>query len=80
MSDELTWRPIETAPREEGKYVLLLMADGSVTVGGWDSQPFHSKPRPLWKTERGYLYGKAWDRENQPTHWMPLPQPPQQEQ
>jgi hypothetical protein len=76
----MEWMPIETAPKVEDEDVLLLMGNGARTVGRWDTQPFHTKPRPLWKTERGYLYGKAWDRENQPTHWMALPPPPTQPQ
>jgi len=67
----MEWQPIETAPLD--KSVLLLMSGGARTVGQWQLQSSHKKARPYWETERGWLFGKAWDRDHQPTHWMPLP-------
>lgn len=67
------WQPIETAPKErEG----LLLSDGRVvSYGGWVSQ-----------VDQGAEYEGQWcapsagwwsmDRIEQPTHWMPLPEPP----
>lgn len=62
----MTWQPIETAPRD-GTMVLLWHrnADGA-TAGwmlGWFDQ-FHE-----WENMCGGLL--------EPTHWMPLPDPPQ---
>jgi hypothetical protein len=71
----MTWQPIETAPKD-GTNVLLLLASGRRTVGGWEAQKYYLKPVPYWRTEFGYLAGVKWDRDNQPTHWMPLPDPP----
>jgi hypothetical protein len=77
----MEWMPIEGAPKDES-YVLLLMGGKYVSVGKWETQPFHTKPKPHWTCERGLVMGKAWDRANQPTRWMPLPplpEPPKEE-
>jgi hypothetical protein len=72
------WQPIETAPKDEDADVLL---DGplGIGVGHWrpeleqeDEDGSPSTPIPSgWWGERGY-----WPDEpdNQPTHWMPLPE------
>jgi hypothetical protein len=69
------WQPIETAPKSHRMSVLLLRND-CVTVGWWDGQLTHRRPKPYWHTERGYLFGVEHDRLHQPTHWMPLPSEP----
>ena len=81
------WQPIETAPKMR---VILLFA---VTDVGHDGQPCNWKMATgSWHTgyedersrARGYTPW-AWDGhqlksyEVQPTHWMPLPDPPQRE-
>jgi hypothetical protein len=62
------WQPIETAPRDA---VLLGVVDGEVRLISWG------------KTSHIPLYG--WNLADQgpedydlcePTHWMPLPAPP----
>ena len=66
MADE--WRPIETAP-EDGTSVLLWQPThrgGYVVIAYFD------------------LFYLAWREEEEgisldPTHWRPLPEPPQQE-
>lgn len=72
----MEWMPIESAPKD--KSVLLLMGGKFPSVGQWDSQPFNYRAHPYWRSERGHIFGKTWDRENQPTHWMPLPEPPKE--
>lgn len=56
------WQPIETAPREELEDLILF--NGKVFVGGW------------WE---GVWADSVSDYASpQPTHWMPLPQPPEE--
>ena len=72
----MTWESIKTAPKD-GTWILIwgcpvlygavievLKGDRSITIGLWD--------------------GKAWADETEgwildPTHWMPLPEPPETE-
>ena len=86
----MEWQPIETAPRGSGEdgpsdtrhadYVsppqILLWTEEGITVGYYD-----------WYYHEGYGRGaepgeSAWrtnggDRAYDPSHWMPLPPPPQ---
>lgn len=71
------WMPIETAPKD---VIILLYRPsaigwGMVTLGKYNYDLYAKKPRPFWE---GWL--KIGDvtqwREWQPTHWMPLPEPP----
>lgn len=59
------WRPIETAPKD-GALVLVSNTGGSVCIASWSG-----KKRKYW---RYFLGGEMW---TQPTHWMPLPEPPE---
>jgi hypothetical protein len=54
------WRPIETAPTD---HVTVLIYDGSevATASYWAG---------CWRDDHGV------DFIPQPTHWMPLPEPP----
>jgi len=61
------WRPIETAPR-----------DGSWFLGWCDSW---AAPFAVYSHKgryRGYD-GRAIHQDFAPTHWMPLPDPPESE-
>jgi DNA (cytosine-5)-methyltransferase 1 len=65
----MNWRPIETAPKD-GTKVLLLLKDSDVPHAGY------YKHRYGWRI--------AWDNHDLseydgPTHWMPLPPPPSTE-
>jgi hypothetical protein len=73
------WRPIETAPHD-GTRVLVLIppgADGrrSVEIAAWDDERFNKRPHPFWAWERRFL-GVATMKDMPPTHWMPLPEVP----
>lgn len=71
----MDWQPIETAPKKED--VAILLTNGEfTTIGSWELQEHHKAPRPHFSTERGYLFGKGFDRTFNPTHWMPLPPAP----
>lgn len=60
------WRPIETAPK--GK-VLIFCEDGKTHVASYNG----SDNNKIWTSDSEYFNVKKY-----PTHWMPLPQPPQQ--
>lgn len=85
----MTWQPIETAPRGSGMdgpsdtrhadYVdppkLLLWTQEGIAVGyyDWYYHPGYgmggNEGESAWRTADGQAYG--------PTHWMPLPPPPE---
>ena len=71
---ETKWQPIETAPKD-GVAKLLIDAD-EVQVVGWYGKhnhvPIYGWIRPI------ELYGEEVDGFD-PTHWMPLPDPPRGE-
>ncbi len=71
----MSWQPIETAPKTHA--VLLWLPMGRPVVGYWEKQGYYKNPRPYWKSSDEYLFGIRWSRDNQPTHWMPLPAPPE---
>jgi hypothetical protein len=69
------WQPIETAPMD-GTHVILFWPfvtdDGLVTSGRWYEPDRHNK------TVDGYWYSDIVNGgATPPTHWMPLPPPPQ---
>lgn len=71
------WRPIETAPK--GRIILLWAVTDRADDGeirnwrmGTGSTPF---AEPIEWTWEGYRL-REWDIK--PTHWMPLPEPPQE--
>lgn len=58
------WQPIETAPKD-GRAVLIAAVDGTddiIRIANWNQQ--HN----AWITDAGFP---------SPTHWMPLPAPPE---
>ena len=64
------WQPIETAPKagigEDKINVLLYTPRRGVTFGFWH-QPGNPARPGFWQTSHSVA----------PTHWMPLPQPPE---
>lgn len=61
----MKWEPIETAPKD-GRQVLL--ANGAHVDQGW------------WEDDDGETGWFSWlcfPAKGEPTHWMPLPEPPQ---
>jgi len=65
------WQPIETAPRD-GTKVLLLSQIG-IFVGSYDTYDVWGR----WALELS-ISGDGVDQECI-THWMPLPKPPESE-
>ncbi len=80
----MDWQPISTAPTGD-KYnrpVLLLYrpdmfgGGGRVCVGIYDSDEYSKRgARPFWRSFWGGL-GVLYDRDNPPTHWLPMPTKP----
>ena len=74
------WQPIATAP--EGKHVLLWFPNGERGVGGMECGTlyFNDAHAPgginIW-THGGPNAGSDWQLDEPPTHWMPLPAPPE---
>lgn len=68
---------IDEAPRD-GTYILLF-DDGEVFTASWD----HHVARSWRSHNRHYegwfpnVWGDFYDIVDSPTHWMPLPQPPE---
>ena len=73
----MEWQPIETAPMD-GAEVLLscpVQEEGVtlVVAGFW-------MPLAGWKAALLMRGSNTWNRGNaRPTHWMPLPDPPETE-
>jgi hypothetical protein len=69
---ERAWQPIETAPKEEAEPVLLYKPDEGrfgeyLLVGYWGEWPGEGE---CWIACAGYNL-------RPPTHWQPLPAPPE---
>ena len=82
MSD---WQPIETAPRD-GTYVLLAGGnckgdeddnDGRQVVAQWTNYLNCHTDTNYGKWQFAWYDGGYFGEYVKPTHWMPLPDPPQ---
>jgi hypothetical protein len=74
------WQPIETAPKDQ--IVLLYRPTApfpaiQVAPGKYDSDQYARKPRPYWSIWLCVWNGKTESRTYHPTHWQPLPAPPE---
>ncbi len=74
------WQPIETARKDGSK--ILIFVDGEIKIAYWSKTPRWwpwdgGLERPCWV---GFTCGDDWFNEywseTNPTHWMPLPDPP----
>jgi len=65
------WQPIATAPRDGTN--ILTYGLGGIQIEKWDTDEYARKPRPFW---RCYARNSTDNRMAQPTHWLPLPDPP----
>jgi hypothetical protein len=79
----MDWQPIETAP-QNGKLILVFSRDGraenalfmtmafwvprnETVIGVYSNEPISGAWASPWGDEIGFT----------PTHWMPLPEPPE---
>jgi hypothetical protein len=72
----MEWQPIETAPKDRN--ILVCEADGKVSVASHTLQHFpRAKPSWVGMCRDEFVFDEAegmiWF---EPTHWMPLPEPP----
>lgn len=80
------WQPISTAPKD-GTPILCCIVGCVPTVAWWETfpKPLPYAKRSCWRTNEAgdFEDDVAWE-ENwrssfyNPTHWMPLPQPPEE--
>lgn len=70
----MSWKPIESAPKDGTSIILLI--DGSVIEGQWLVTGY--RPKGIWEvvTLDSHGCGCCSDNNSDPTHWMPLPEPP----
>lgn len=82
----MAWRPIETAPKD-GTTVLVYVPGETLypTAASYDSREYFAKeygdPEYMpegWRWENGYP-GDFHEEVIDPTHWLPLPSPPESE-
>lgn len=88
MNDEkMEWQPIETAPKEPMGVLYF-----SETVTFWSEKEPVIQPQPHERIDVGYFDGEFFcysmsnhevfefpediNNPDRPTHWMPLPAPP----
>lgn len=65
------WRAIDSAPRDEERILLFYPEVEGVPCDGIIEGWYFSSPKGLddgWETIIGFI--------GEPTHWMPLPEPP----
>lgn len=71
------WQSIETAPKGDETYILVWPPTwtGVASCVRWDRDQYAKKPRPFWRRtdDMGRI---SISRDQPPTHWMPLPEPP----
>ena len=69
------WKPIETAPKDGSRILVWIPGEEMTRIARWDRMEFYTHPKPYWSIERGVSRTRR-DRENPPSHWMPLPECP----
>lgn len=68
------WQPMDTAPMDE---LVLLNFSFGIRLGSFDAINDASYPR-IWRTPDGASLCRPWKDDEMPSHWMPLPSPPDQ--
>jgi hypothetical protein len=84
MSNKPQWQPIETAPKDGTEILAYEKCDYLYSNG--EIKPFERIKIVRWdevmqwdnpEDEHDWLTGSSFDEQINPTHWMPLPKPPQ---
>lgn len=71
------WQPIESAPKDGTRILLFFPNDVGVISGEWNFERFNANPKPHFTHDQEQRWGVRHMRANQPTHWKPLPPPPE---
>lgn len=69
MEQAMPWQPIETATRDGGEVLVCSVDTGRFAVASWNGTEWRDMGDIGWAG----MYGD----DNQPTHWMPLPDLPE---
>jgi len=69
------WQPIETAPKNESVLIFIPNAE-HYGPGIYRGMLVDMGTGPHWDANALHM-GRSCGWGNQPTHWMPLPEPPQ---
>jgi len=70
----MNWQPIETAP--VGRKMFVVCAFNAVVDRMSPHRRLYtSDPYCVWQDSRGMF--SRWPHHFSPTHWMPLPEPPE---
>lgn len=71
------WKPIESAPQAAlgPRPMFVVCAFNVCNTLTRGSRPYTSDPWCVWRTADGEF--ARWPHPFQPTHWMPLPPPPE---
>ncbi len=68
------WQPIETAPKD-GQQLMLHLQNGDIIIASSDIAN-----AAVVQRKEMYIQFRVWpDAGYLPTHWMPLPPPPQEQ-
>lgn len=86
LAEAVMWRPIETAPKD-GTEVLAYREDAGVFLIRWDApENFLTEDECVKLGESAeeyswifadFVQGDRCEGSEMPTHWMPLPPPPE---
>lgn len=79
------WQPIDTAPKDGTRFLAYSSTSGKLFVCRWEERPLKGGHWTVYLDgEDGWIYhlGKdpQWLVVKPVTHWMPLPEPPNEKQ
>jgi hypothetical protein len=71
MSD---WQPIESAPKDGTRLLLFGHRGDQIDIGDWGGHGRYLRREKTFEK----AWGEAGVQYNRVTHWMPMPNPPEQ--
>ena len=74
IDENTNWQPIETAPKDGLTSILVFMYGSTMATAYWDGYGFVPDGVELTYDMTEIVF------EATPTHWMPLPTPPQEDE